>query len=110
MAHLGNINEIKFTVIIFIGIVLYEIKIRKSILIPTQHRILQKDMSGIFPIFHCNITISTFWNIFENKEIFNTFRNIVEIYRLNVPFLHISIIFSDVSNDDETFFFSTLYF
>ena len=49
-------------------------------------------------IFHRSITISTFSNIFGNLifGIFNTFRNIVEIFRWNVPILHTSIIFPNV--------------
>ena len=40
----------------------------------------------------------------RTKWIFNTFRNIVERFRRNVPILHISIIFPKVANDDETLF------
>ena len=35
---------------------------------------------------------------------FNTFRNIVEKFRLIEPILRISIIFPNVANDDETLF------
>ena len=51
-------------------------------------------------MFHRNITILTFWNIFENKYIFNSFRNIVERFGWNVSILNILLIFQNVANDE----------
>ena len=54
-------------------------------------------------IFHRNITILTPWNIFDKKEIFDSFRDIVERFRWNVPILHISVIFQNVVNAETLF-------
>ena len=54
-------------------------------------------------IIYRNITILTFWNIFEKKWIFNSFRNIVGRFRWNVTILYISIIFQNLASA-ETFF------
>ena len=51
-------------------------------------------------IFPRNIETLTFWIIFENKSIFNSCRNIVEIFRWNVFILHILIIFQNAASDE----------
>ena len=85
-----------------------------------------RNMWEIFPIFHYNWNIvSTFLSniakyfiatlqfqrseIFLQKKIFNSFRNIVKRFRWNVPILHILLIFQNVAND-ESFFLKLLYY
>ena len=59
-----------------------------------------------YKIFHRNITILTFWHIFENKWVFNTF--IIEILKYPFIEIHIFILFSNGASDDESLFFVVL--